>query len=443
MKVYVTFNGDVVSMDVSPDLEVENFKALCEVECGVPTNQCLLSFNGVPLLDVKKSLASYGIKDDEMILLQRSTGFGASNSPGIQSQIPAEGIPTLDFSNVQVPGTSQQRVPQPVARQAEPDPATLREMLLSNQDQIAWLKQSNPPLADALINGSLEKFTEVLQKQRKAKADKEMQRIRMLSADPLDASAQQLIAEEIRQRNVDANMETAIEHMPENFGQVIMLYIDCKVNGHPVKAFVDSGAQMTIMSQACAERCNIMRLVDRRWEGIAKGVGTQKIIGRVHLGQIEIGGDFLQSSFTILENQPMDMLLGLDMLKRHQCCIDLKDNKLKIGTTGSETPFLSESELPPCARLNKPEVMESEDHQLAQALAKSAEDMDTAAGPSNVNQTNSQAAKPNISEESITKLTDMGFPREDVIRELNDAKGDFNLATAKLIAKSLKAPGQQ
>ena len=37
-------------------------------------------------------------------------------------------------------------------------------------------------------------------------------------------------------------------------------------------------------------------------------------------GQIQIGPDFLQSSFSILEDQPMDMLLGLDMLKRHQVC---------------------------------------------------------------------------------------------------------------------------
>lgn len=55
-----------------------------------------------------------------------------------------------------------------------------------------------------------------------------------------------------------------------------------------------------------------------RWAGIAKGVGVQKIIGRIHMVQIQIENDFLTSSFSVLQEQPMDMLLGLDMLKRHQ-----------------------------------------------------------------------------------------------------------------------------
>lgn len=106
---------------------------------------------------------------------------------------------------------------------------------------------------------------------------------RRLQANPMDVEAQRELEDLIRQANVNKNYELAMEHMPEAFtkcvalgweathcrgpstcihcgGQphsppsspphrsVSMLYINTRVNGVPVKAFVDSGAQTTIMS---------------------------------------------------------------------------------------------------------------------------------------------------------------------------------------------------
>lgn len=42
-----------------------------------------------------------------------------------------------------------------------------------------------------------------------------------------------------------------------------------------------------------------------------------------------------------------------------------------IGTTGTETPFLTESELPEYARLNRPDSQTEQDRELIEAVLQS------------------------------------------------------------------------
>ncbi len=146
--------------------------------------------------------------------------------------------------------------------------------------------------------------------------------LKLQNADPNDVEAQKQIEEEIRKGLIEANYQTALENCPEFFGQVTMLYIETKVNGHKVQTFVDSGAQSTIISKDCAEKCNIMHLLDTRFAGMAVGVGSSRILGRVHIADLQVvepngKSHTLHCSFTVLEDNKVDLLFGLDNLKRH------------------------------------------------------------------------------------------------------------------------------
>ena len=67
------------------------------------------------------------------------------------------------------------------------------------------------------------------------KQRKEKERLHRLdNADVFDVEAQRQIEEEIRKKMINENYEMAQENFPEFFGQITMLYINCKVNGHEI-----------------------------------------------------------------------------------------------------------------------------------------------------------------------------------------------------------------
>ena len=80
-----TSSGHIINLDVSEDLELENLKAQCEFELGVPSSNLVLVWNGRPLQDNKKTLQGYGIKNGDVLLVQQMA------APPVNPGLPATG----------------------------------------------------------------------------------------------------------------------------------------------------------------------------------------------------------------------------------------------------------------------------------------------------------------------------------------------------------------
>ncbi|MCJ1393119.1 DNA damage-inducible protein 1 [Xylographa bjoerkii] len=394
-----------------------DLKAVIAIDTNVPANLQVLFHNTLPLPDPSKTLSALGITEGDIIIMQAR--------------------------RVQAPGAGRQR------QRAEPsrvrdDAEILRLQALGNPIVMGQLRQHRPELADAVQ--SPEQFREawdILKRQQESAEEEKELMIAKLNADPFDVEAQAKIEEMIRENAVMQNLQSAMENTPEAFGRVHMLYIPVEVNNRKVKAFVDSGAQATIMSPDCAKECGIMRLLDKRFAGIARGVGTAKILGRVHAAQIKIGSLYLSCSFTVMEGKDVDLLLGLDMLKRHQACIDLRKNALVI--MNDEVPFLGEADIPKGEILlgNEPTVkgpggmqvggrsgaimapnMEQSSSQ-GQGQGQGAQGLSSQAPPAQ----QSSGAYP---ASHIAQLMDLGFSRAEVLEALQIAGGNVEMAAGIL-----------
>ena len=140
--------------------------------------------------------------------------------------------------------------------------------------------------------------------------------------------------------------------------------------------YVDTGAQVTIISASAAKRAGIYHLMDRRYAGRATGVGQCRILGRIPARHVYFllgegcqeegvvqdydyrgGGQDDESrvqmdgpALTVLEGtvtQGVDILLGLDVLQDWDAEIRMGKQKSitvhKRGRSGVIIPFASSS----------------------------------------------------------------------------------------------------
>ena len=368
-----TEEGGVATIDVDPSATFDTVGETIAIELSVPTEEQELQFNGTPIPETA-TVAEMGLSDGDLILVSRNA------SGGISPQISNEG--------------------------------TLLQEIANNPRLMERLRDAFPALHRAVVNGDVDAFerlfTEMQQMGNDPFAPSEVH-------DPMSERGQRAIEERIRRQNVMDNMEAAIEHNPESFGSVVMLFVDCKINSVPnVKAFVDSGAQATIISKECAERCNILRLMDTRFQGLARGVGTARIHGRIHLALLTLESEVFEVSFTVMDSVGggYDSLLGLDMLRKHQASIDLRNNCLHIGSVS--VPFLPEKDIPLSMR---------------QSYAQMGSH---GQGSSSSSERSSGSSASDVSEESIAKLSELGFSRQQAVEALQACDGNTDQAATML-----------
>jgi len=312
VRVFPSEKSSFIELDETTLIEI--LKTILEVESGIPAAFQLVIHNGRFIHEENsRTLKYFGIKNGDILTVANQSEI--EQNPILHNQLEAQ--MTIQYYK-------------------------------SNHLLLNELMHSNKQLYDAIVAENQAFVLTWLVAQKQQKMMKQLQdamELQRLQANIMDPENQKKIEEMIKMQRINENLEYAQEEMPETFVKVHMLYIDCSVNGVPIHGFVDTGAQNTIMSKKCAEKCQLTKIMDERFKGIAVGVGTGKIIGKIHAAQLEIGMKYFPCSFTIMDSDSLnvDLILGLDNLRRHKCVIDLTDNSLRIMGGEVKVPFLAEN----------------------------------------------------------------------------------------------------
>ena len=355
MKIVVNLENtdNYQEIDIGEDKYVYDLLIILQTVFDIPFSNITLKLNGTIISDPYTPISYLKINNDDILIVSsKSQTLGDafsqvmstlnSKNPRQQQQNTSNlsGIYSQTFN----PFSFQTRESALISRAQY-----IKEKYLNNPDALNNLFTDNPELAEAIVADDDAKVLDLVRKQTN-KNEAEYRRLyneyyQLLNADQNDVEVQKKIEKLIKQKNIYENYQYAFEHLPETLVPVHMLYIKLEINKMQIVALVDTGAQSTIVSQYKAEKCGLMNLCDERFQGIAEGVGTSKILGVVHAAQLKIEDKFIMCKITVVESVSVDFIFGLDNMRSHRCIVNLEKNKLVFPDAGLEAKFLSDGEI--------------------------------------------------------------------------------------------------
>ncbi len=117
-------------------------------------------------------------------------------------------------------------------------------------------------------------------------------------------------------------------------------YLPVRINGCIRQALVDTGAQITIISKKLIQECGLLEICDTRVYGMAKGIGSATVFGRIHCLILEIYSYnrylSIVTGATIIDyeydddDDYYDLIIGLDFLKKFYAEIDYKNDIITL-----------------------------------------------------------------------------------------------------------------
>lgn len=203
------------------------------LQWNVPVETQMLYFNGAEIVGDDRTLTDAGLANHDLVMLKRRRSAAAHQSAQGQQRYAFhfQGFWSRVSLFTSMPESAEE----------------FRQTLLATPELMERVRASNPRLIEAALSNPAA-FAQMFARLQEHRREQEEQArlLQQAAENPFDIEVQRRIEEQIRAERINENMQSALEHAPETFGRVFMLYIACTVNNVPCKMFVDSGAQMTI-----------------------------------------------------------------------------------------------------------------------------------------------------------------------------------------------------